>query len=73
MKLDKRVSYLEAKGGSAVSIKSHIIGLGSGQTREEAIDAYGRDRIGPDDMIILLVPMSASPDGAEENTLIGGR
>ena len=50
MKLDKRVADLEAKGGSSVAITSHIIGVRSGQTQEQAKDTYGRDRIGPDDM-----------------------
>ncbi len=62
MKLDERVSYLEANGGSAVLIKSHIIGVGAGQTREEAKDTYGRDRIGPDDMVIFLIGMSQADE-----------
>ena len=62
MKLDKRVADLEAKGGSSVAIKSHIIGVGEGQTREEAKDTYGRDRIGPDDMVIFLIGMSAADE-----------
>ncbi|HXH00244.1 MAG TPA: hypothetical protein VNI79_07515 [Sphingomicrobium sp.] len=66
MKLDKRVLNLEAKRGGAVSIKTHLIAVGSGQTREQAKDTYGRDRIGPDDMVIFLFPMSAVPN--EEDT-----
>ncbi len=62
MKLDKRVSYLEAKGGNTVSIKLHLIGVGSGQTREEAKDTYGRNRIGPDDMVIFLIGMSQADE-----------
>jgi len=68
VKLDKRVSYLEAKGGNAVSIKSHIIGVGAGQTREEAKDTYGRDRIGPDEMVIFLIGMSQADEDDQANS-----
>ena len=57
MKLDKRVSNLEAKGTGTALKKCHLVGLGPG-TEDEAIDAYGRDLIGQDDMIIWLVGMS---------------
>jgi len=35
VKLDKRVSNLEAKGGGAVSIKSHIIGVGKARRKKK--------------------------------------
>ncbi len=68
MKLDKRVSNLEAKRGGAVSIKSHIIGVGEGQTEEEAKDTYGRERIGTDDMVIFLIGMSAADGDEQDNS-----
>ena len=61
VKLDKRVSNLEAKGSGTALKKCHLVGLGQG-TEDEAIDAYGRDLIGPDDMIIWLVGMSRAAE-----------
>ncbi len=68
MKLDRRVSNLEAKGSGTALQKIHLVGLGQG-TEDEAIDAYGRDLIGPDDMIIWLVGMSrAAEDDPVDST-----
>jgi hypothetical protein len=61
VKLDKRVLDLEAKGTGTALKKCHLVGLGQG-TEDEAIDAYGRDLIGPDDMIILLVGMDRAAE-----------
>ena len=61
VKLDRRVSSLEAKGTGTALNKCHLVGLGQG-TENEAIDAYGRDLIGPDDMIIWLVGMDRAAE-----------
>ncbi len=73
MKLDKRVSNLEAKGSGTALQKCHLVGLGQG-TEEEAIDAYRRDLIGPDDLIIWLIGMSrAAEDDLVDDTPIDAR
>jgi hypothetical protein len=50
--LEKRVSHLEAKEGPPLS-RVHSIIQHIGQTQDEALDAYGRYRIGEGDMLIV--------------------
>ncbi len=64
MKLEKRVAGLEAQSPTHLR-KVHIVP----QTKEyatadEALDAYGRHLIGPDDRVIMLVSMT--PEREEE-------
>ena len=54
MKLDKRVSNLEAKEIGNAPMKVHVLDRSEG-TREEAIAAYG---LGPNDLIIEIVGFS---------------
>ncbi len=58
MKLDKRVADLEAKEIGAVSRKFYLLQVGKGQTVDEAKDEYGRDRIGPNDVAMIVVGFS---------------
>lgn len=64
---ERRVEDLERRAG--ISDPSgwgrgacHTIAVDEGQSEAEAIDAYGRDRVRPDDNIIFLVgePIPAS-------------
>ena len=57
MKLDNRVAALEAKEPNKKIRHSHLIGCVAGQTEAEAIEAYGKDRVSADDMVIMLVVM----------------
>ena len=54
MNIAKRVGALEGKacGGG---FECHRVIQRAGQTRDEALNAYGRDRIGPDDVAVLRV------------------
>ena len=51
--VSSRVAALEVK--SKGPVKFHVICAGeSDEEREAAIDAYGRDRIGPDDQTVVI-------------------
>lgn len=52
--LNRRVETLEAKRPGRV-IRSHRIIQHEGQTQDEALDDYGRDKIGPNDFLIVRV------------------
>ncbi len=62
MQLHRRVAGLEAKQAVPCG-KVHRIIQNLGQTRDEALDEYGRDKIGPDDFVIVrhfVTPVCAS-------------
>ncbi|MBA4092060.1 MAG: hypothetical protein C0494_15920 [Sphingobium sp.] len=50
--IGKRIEALEALR-SAGAVVWHRVIQQSGQTLDEALDAYGRDRIAPDDRLIV--------------------
>ena len=54
-KRESRIARAEARGRPFTPVKCHLLGRNEDQTDEEAIDAYGRDLIGPNDQIIMLV------------------
>lgn len=63
-KLEGRVKALENRGGSAF-YPYHRIVQGVGQTQDEALEAYGRDKIGPNDN--LVIRRLVQPEGRTEN------
>jgi hypothetical protein len=58
--LDKRVSALEDR---VFEHPFRMVWVDDGQTEEQAIEAYGRDRIGVNDKLILM-----SWDGGSDAT-----
>jgi len=64
-RLGSRVAELEARKARPFG-KVHRLIQRQGQTRDEALDAYGRELIGPDDMVILnrIVAPRFNPDGS---------
>ena len=52
MMLGKRIAALEAKAPKNWSPWHRIVQMPE-QTLDQAIDAYGRDRIGPDDNMVV--------------------
>ena len=55
MNIAKRVGALENQAGDGGFEKVHRIIGKLGQTREQALDTYGRDKIGPKDFTIVRV------------------
>lgn len=53
MKMASRVHALESKGGNVGPGKSHWVICMLGQSPADALDAYGRNKIGPDDFVIV--------------------
>ncbi len=53
MNISKRVVALENQTGDRGFASVHRIVVESGQTQEQAINAYGRDKIGPKDLTIV--------------------
>ncbi len=53
MKMANRLDALEGKSSPPPVERWHDIVQRGNQTLEEAIDAYGRDKIGPDDGMIV--------------------
>lgn len=54
MKMANRLDALEGKSSPpSVERWHHVVQTGE-QTQEEAIDAYGRDKVGPDDGMIVF-------------------
>ncbi len=53
MNIGKRVGALESRAGDGGFASVHRIVVKSGQTQQQAIDDYGRDRIGPKDLPIV--------------------
>ena len=58
MNIAKRVGALENQAGDGGFEKAHQVICGDGQTQEQALDAYGRDKIGPNDFVIMRVIVS---------------
>ena len=56
--LEKRVDRLEAKARPLESSRWHMVTKQEGQSDDDAIDAFGREKIGADDTVIFLVPVS---------------
>jgi hypothetical protein len=55
VKKEERIARAEARRHPSTPVKYHMLGRNEDQTDDEAIDAYGRDLIGPNDQIIMLV------------------
>ena len=53
MNIAKRVGALENQAGDSGFDKAHQVICELGQTQEQALDAYGRDKIGPKDFVIV--------------------
>ena len=53
MKMASRVHALESKDGNVGCGKSHRVICRIGQSKEDALVEYGRDKIGPDDFVIV--------------------
>lgn len=58
MNIAKRVGALEGKSSGRKFEKLHSLMAREGQTEDEAIDDYGREKIGPDDFVLIHVPVS---------------
>ncbi len=63
MNIAKRVGTLENQVGDGGFDKAHQVICRVGQTKEQALDAYGRDKIGPTDFVIMRVLVSPRFDG----------
>ncbi len=55
MNIAKRVGALENHAGDGGFEKVHRVIGRVGQTQEQALDAYGRDKVGPKDFVIVRV------------------
>ncbi len=53
MNIAKRVGALENQAGDGGFENVHRIIGKLGQTQEQALDAYGRDKIGPKDFVVV--------------------
>ena len=53
MNIAKRVGALENRAGDGGFENVHRIIGTLGQTQEQALDAYGRDKIGPKDFVVV--------------------
>ncbi len=58
MNIAKRVGALENQVGDDGYESVHQINAELGQTHEQALDAYGRDKIGPKDFVVVRVFVS---------------
>ena len=68
MKMTSRLSALEGKASPPLVEKWHqLVALGD-ETEDELIDAYGRDKIGPNDSIIIF--KSVAPRFDAEGNMI---
>ncbi len=63
MQLRKRLESLEARNMSPTGCV-HRLRQDRGQTRDEVLDAYGRDRIADDDIVIIRRIVSPHFDDA---------
>jgi hypothetical protein len=63
MRKADRIARIEKRRKPPPKGKAHLIGVTT--TEDEALDEYGRDKIGPDDFVILLVG-ARWPDGGPE-------
>lgn len=64
MNIAKRVGALEGQSGAIGFGKVHQIICTEGQTVDQAQDAYGRDKIGPRDFVIIRTFVSPRFDNA---------
>ena len=56
MKMTNRLDALEGKASPPlVEIWHHLVALGN-ETEDELIDAFGREKIGPNDSFIIFRP-----------------
>ena len=53
MNIAKRVGTLEGKSCSVKWDNHHSLTAREGQTEDEAIDEYGREKIGPNDFVVI--------------------
>lgn len=60
----KRLEALETRTKAATGVWHRII-QEAGQTQDQALDAYGRDKIGPDDNVIIRRIIEGGPRGNE--------
>ena len=58
MNIAKRVGALENQVGDGGFEKAHRVICKIGQTQDQALDAYGRDKVGPNDLVIMRVMVS---------------
>ncbi len=58
MNITKRVGALENQVGDGGFEKAHRVICKIGQTQDQALDAYGRDKVGPNDLVIMRVMVS---------------
>ena len=63
MKMSSRVEALEVRVGECRFENVHRLIQRVGQTRDEVLDAYGREKIEPDDRVILRRLIVPSPQG----------
>ena len=68
MNIAKRVGALEGNSPPKTWDKYHSLIFREGQTEDEAIDDYGRDRIGPNDFLTIHKLVSPRFD-AEDNMI----
>ena len=68
MNIAKRVGALESKVDGRGSEKVHRIVTKFGQSKDQALDEYGRDKIGPKDLVVIrfFVPPFQARSGAEQ-------
>ena len=62
MSITKRVVALEGRAGSGFET-AHRVVCRQGQTPDHALDLYGRERIGPNDLVIMRVMVPAPLHG----------
>ena len=58
MNIAKRVGALENQAGDGGFEKAHRVICRLGQTQDQALDAYGREKIGPKDFVVVRVFVS---------------
>ena len=68
MNMTNRLDALEGRASPPLVEKWHQLVALEDQTRDEVIDAYGREKIGPNDSIIIL--RSCAPRFDSEGNMI---
>ena len=63
MNITKRVGALENHAGDRGFDKAHQVICRLGQSQEEALDAYGRDKIGLKDFVVVRTFITPRFDG----------
>ena len=54
MKMTNRLDALEGKASPAIVENWHFLVARGNETQDELIDAYGREKIGPNDSFIIF-------------------